>query len=318
MTTEASGFRKRLRAMAASLVIGAGALWGGQALAWGPVGHDVIVEVAYARLAARDPVLARKFDQILDGGDGLHESYTDKTGALKECRAMTRTTLANWPDCVRYGPASGITAAFHFDDARQCTTVPPFPPPDDYCEDGACGTRALERYIEALKAPQTSARDRAVALAFIIHIVGGLHQPRHAEDNDDRGGNAVSIALAPGAIPSLGHNPDNLHALWDAPLVFAPVGREGDAVPLIQALADERAKPWGQPNPDAWVAEAHGIARQAYQALKVVLPCDAGAFNGGAITAAYVSRFTPNVTNQLARASVRLTDLLARILPRVP
>ena len=39
--------------------------------------------------------------------------------------------------------------------------------------------------------PQALPRERNEALKWVVHLVGDLHQPLHAADNDDRGGNGV-------------------------------------------------------------------------------------------------------------------------------
>jgi hypothetical protein len=57
---------------------------------------------------------------------------------------------------------------------------------------------------------------RAVALAWVFHLIGDSHQPLHTVQmftreyaNGDRGGNEICIRTAPGQ-PAL-----NLHQLWD-------------------------------------------------------------------------------------------------------
>ena len=46
----------------------------------------------------------------------------------------------------------------------------------------------------------------------MLHFVGDLHQPLHAGDNHDRGGNCVQISL--GGVRST-----NLHSWWDTGVV---------------------------------------------------------------------------------------------------
>ncbi len=317
------------RALLTALVLVA-ALLGptGKALAWGPQGHQIIIDVALARLKADDARLGRKgdaalagrFERILAGGDGLLVEYTDDKGKPQKCAATTAEGLVNWPDCVRYSPQFKATAQFHFDDIAVCTTIPPMPPLSAYCKDGMCGSKGLGDYLKQLTAADTSPRDRAIALAFVIHIVGDLHQPLHAEDNNDAGGNSVTIALGDKAIP--GYDPKNpptkLHGLWDTPMVIAAVGIKDAGIATISALANKNASKWHDSNPDHWVAQSHAIAQLAYQKLQFKPPCGVGKFNGGTIDAAYVSFFAPKVRDQLGKAAVRLSDLLTAALAQVP
>ena len=48
-----------------------------------------------------------------------------------------------------------------------------------------------------------------MALAFLVHFVGDLHQPMHAGDHDDLGGNKV-----PANYGLIGGR-TNLHSIWD-------------------------------------------------------------------------------------------------------
>ena len=46
---------------------------------------------------------------------------------------------------------------------------------------------ALKDFSEKVKDPSLSREERALALRYIIHIVGDLHQPLHAGRAEDRG-----------------------------------------------------------------------------------------------------------------------------------
>ena len=56
----------------------------------------------------------------------------------------------------------------------------------------------------------TAPADRVRALAFLIHFVGDLHQPLHAGEKGDKGGNDVHVSYGIYAPPKL-----NLHSVWD-------------------------------------------------------------------------------------------------------
>jgi hypothetical protein len=78
---------------------------------------------------------------------------------------------------------------------------------------------AIEHNVRTLKESDPQSKDAALAIAMLIHFVGDVHQPMHATDRDDRGGNGVLIAgvpftdLWPGTVP-------NLHAFWDKAFRF--------------------------------------------------------------------------------------------------
>lgn len=78
-------------------------------------------------------------------------------------------------------------------------------------------------HLSTFRNRKNSAEERAVALSWIIHQVGDIHQPLHAAarfcpatPNGDQGGNLIEVPNDNG--------PDNLHAYWDGIL-----GREENA-----------------------------------------------------------------------------------------
>jgi len=60
--------------------------------------------------------------------------------------------------------------------------------------------------------PATGAAEQLVALKFLLHFVGDLHQPLHAADDHDAGGNKKLVA-------GEGVHRGNLHHYWDVEFV---------------------------------------------------------------------------------------------------
>src|SRR4029078_8672889 len=56
---------------------------------------------------------------------------------------------------------------------------------------------ALAESVKTLKTPETSAHQASEALAMVMHFVGDIHQPMHATERNDRGGNGVLIGGVP-------------------------------------------------------------------------------------------------------------------------
>ena len=70
---------------------------------------------------------------------------------------------------------------------------------------------ALEMFSKQLKSKQSSFAEKQLALRFIVHIIGDLHQPFHAGNGKDRGGHDVKLKL-------FCEDP-NLHRVWDSGLI---------------------------------------------------------------------------------------------------
>jgi hypothetical protein len=298
------------RALAVSAaVIGLSASSGAQA--WGPEGHSLIMHIAYNGLAKP---LQQRFDAIMAGGDIDHayDHFDRKKGRMvhENCQAHNLDQLANWADCVRYdkgNPHFASTAAYHFDDIPLCGA----PPKSEYCKDGACGTEALKHYYGVLRDARRPANERLEALAWVVHLVGDLHQPLHSITNgtpesSDNGGNGV-VVTGPGGAP-------NLHSFWDSGLIRLSYATPAAALQSLTADAKAKEAAWGsQMNPDLWARDAHAIASEAYAGLKPPPPCNAKSFRT-TIDQNYVNRFKPKVRQQLGMAAVRLRNLLRSAL----
>ena len=70
---------------------------------------------------------------------------------------------------------------------------------------------ALESFEKDLGSNKSSPDQKKVALRFIIHLIGDLHQPLHVGYNKDKGGNSVGLKWF--------GEPTNLHRVWDEHLI---------------------------------------------------------------------------------------------------
>lgn len=156
--------------------------------AWGFEGHRLVAGLAEPLLSAR----ARAETQRL----------------LAQEPGATLTSVATWADEIR-SPATGPWHYVNFpqDDCH-------YDKPRD-CADGACVVEALRAQVDLLKSDADDAR-RLVALKYVVHLVGDVHQPLHAGHREDKGGNLFQIQL---------HGQGrNLHALWDTGMIMAHAG----------------------------------------------------------------------------------------------
>ncbi len=154
-----------------------------QALSWGSEGHQVIAKLAESQLTPK----AR-----------------DEVGRLLAAEPdATMASASTWADEHR-NPA---TAPWHYVNFPRgvCTYVG-----ERDCPDGKCVVAAINKQVEILG---SSAPDdkKLLALKYVIHFVGDVHQPLHAGYGDDRGGNSYQLqAFMRGS---------NLHAVWDTGLI---------------------------------------------------------------------------------------------------
>jgi hypothetical protein len=266
------------------------------ALAWGPQGHRSISAIADRLLtpAAHGAVL-----QLL-------ENDRDKFG-----NPSGRTTLESvsvWADEIRGTPADH--PSWHYDDVPVCGSEEKA----RYCPDGQCNTEELKRLTAVLGDTRAPARERNEALKWVVHLVGDIHQPLHAADNGDHGGNLVPVALE--GVHTRGR--ENLHRAWDNDLVLLALHARNRQQPPrdIDALAAEAAnleREVGQGTPDSWARESNNLARNvAYHYPGFA--CNSRPSGLVMLDAAYLDEAGVVVRERLLLAGARLAAVLNKAL----
>lgn len=250
----------------------------GPAFAWGPEGHEIVAHIAADALTGT----ARAKVAVLLGGDARATMMRDST----------------WADEIRDDRPD--TAAWHFVNIEVGSAG--YAAARD-CPGGNCVVFQIEKDARILADARNSPATRAEALRFLIHFVGDIHQPLHAADRDDRGGNLLAV--------SLGGRRTSLHHVWDNDVVAAlgtdpaRVARaiEGGITPAQRAA-------WSGGAPAGWATESFALAERAiYAQLPKTSPGAPVALPGD-----YPRKQRAIVTAQLARAGLRLGALLNRIL----
>ena len=99
------------------------------------------------------------------------------------------------------------------------------------CKLRNCIIEAIAWYVQVLKSPDAPRNEKRIALRFVAHLVGDIHQPLHAGFAEDRGGNSVEVRF--------NGRKENLHSLWDTALVQL---EQGTRRALLKAVCCTR---WG-------------------------------------------------------------------------
>ena len=243
-------------------------------LAWGPEGHEIV-----ARIAAREMTPAAR---------------TEVEALLSGDAAVMMSANANWADEIRQDRPE--TAAWHFVDIELGATR--YVPARD-CPHRDCIVAQIEKDRRILANRRAPLSDRIEALRFLIHFLGDIHQPLHASDDHDRGGNDVAVRL--------GRYRTSLHHLWDGDLVTDL----GDDPARVAAQIDShfsraQKQAWERGTPADWAFESfliaeHDIYAPLHGRKFVVLPRNYGA------------REAPIVRAQLEKAGLRLAYVLDEI-----
>jgi S1/P1 Nuclease len=318
--------------------------------AWNGVGHLMVAKVTYDCL---DEKQRHQAHELLKH----HPHYTTyliknrPTGASEEEWAFLRAST--WPDYVR-GPlpperpdaavvrwnrpgdhyvnipvfAKGVSDAF-------AAQVQARPGQHDVIS-------ALQQRVAELNLKTTAAEDKAVAVSWLMHLVGDIHQPLHcgtlyAEDlfpTGDAGGNGTGVRVGGERV--------RLHSYWDGLLgrsigTLAEIKDTAEHAELAYKLAGPGAaqlindhprdgleelkntdfKGWAGESSELAVKVAYWHGAIAEIAVKVPPGFDAPVPEAAKeVPDGYAKRAAEVARRRAALAGYRLSDLLRRHLPK--
>ena len=255
-------------------------------------GHQTVARIAMANVTPRTARAVRRIlaDQALLG--------------TPECPAGNAADAAVWADCIkplkdaagksRFGYAYG----WHFQDVNVCRPFDLTPA----CKDGNCVSAQIERDVTLLRSRTTSRAERVRALAFLLHFVGDLHQPLHAGEKDDQGGNKIAAAYGIYAPARF-----NLHSVWDGTLAERAITSGPTLVRRFPA-AERRRIAAGTVTD--WSRESWRVSREVVYAS--ALGGDGCGPNPARVTLdeATIARIVPTARLEVERGGLRLAKLL--------
>ena len=270
------------------------------AFAWSARGHTMVGDIATQFLtpAATLAVADLLRDDLLADG--------------KPSGRATLGQVASWPDELRATPEQRATGVYHYDDEPICGV----PDRKVYCADGKCGTAWFAKQLAILKDPTQPKRARNEALKWITHLVGDLHQPLHASDHDDKGGNDVKITFfgkrSDDPVDGKPQSPYNLHTAWDRLIPYRMFDERGG---YDRFLADQPGagtrKAWEVGDIDSWTDESFVLARDfLYPKLPTAFVCEKPVTDVVAVDEAYYRPAADVAAIQLKKAGVRLAKVL--------
>jgi hypothetical protein len=307
-----------------------------RALAWGEMGHRTVAAIAWKYMT---PKARAKVEALLaqDSGDTLTPpDFINRAVWADKFRDGDRATK---------GPAYSGTSNWHFVDvpyakvtgleAARAAEPGACPHPDlpagvaagaaGQAPADSCIIDKIRQFEAELYNPATPVKEQILALKFIEHFVGDIHQPFHAIDDDDKGGNCVSVVE--GAKGS-----ESLHTYWDTGVIYELMGIPQPAVfdynapsaisnaqieafagTLTAGVTPAQKAAWEQDDPAQWAAESAVRAREAgYHLGAATLPTCAADNRGAPITPpeGYNAKAQAVAKEQLEKAGVRLAMVL--------
>lgn len=260
--------------------------------AWGTEGHRVTGIVASELLTPRARI---RLNQIIPGGDIAEISlYMD----------------INRKELSEKIPGS---EKWHYDNQPVCKTLT-FA---QYCPNDDCASAKLPVVFNALKdgaAAPSPLADRAMALRFLVHMIGDIHQPLHAADDGDLGAN-LKFVLIPESDQGR-----RLHGVWDTDIVKRALRGVGDAAYAKELLArfKDKIPAWQSGTVRDWMTESHSLSKLFTYGTLPKFECGkewpSTIVTPVALPEEYMARAADLVPTQLAKAGARIAWMLNQAL----
>lgn len=261
--------------------------------AWADKGHKMVASIALRQLdqAEREKILS-----ILKHHPRWKEEFADRMPEeIRNGDAATQLEwsfqqAAIWPDIAREYQ-NDVRDKFHrstwhyinhgiFLDEKEAEHFKKeFPTGSFQVPDKVEGVtnviQALKFTRRAMKpSDKTSDEDRAVYLAWVMHLIGDLHQPMHSTSlyssklfpTGDRGGNEIALVQR-----------SNLHALWDSFPGSGKVSLKEARDEALTLMIDEEHKKQGeaargQLDEETWLKESQQLAQTYVYTDEVLAP----------------------------------------------
>lgn len=282
-----------------------------QTYAWNRATHMVTGAIAYRELQTTSPQITARLVAILRQHPEFQQRWASKLNdpALSDDDRNQYLFMlaARWPDDVRgnaydhptwhyinyiYAPEQGM--------ARTDTTL-------------ATGENILQAFEQNRQILRSNAPDsvKAIALCWLFHLTGDVHQPLHASalvdkqfPEGDRGGNLFKIKVM------MSSQTINLHSFWDGMLLGADDFQSvrNLAVQIRQSDSRNQLPPFGNRTITDWSKESFQLAQDNVYRSNTLQP---GSDQEGAVLPAdYVATVKPIAQRQVALAGYRLADEL--------
>jgi nuclease S1 len=232
------------------------------AYGWGDKGHRIVATLADTHLTEHARQEVRK---LLPAGTTLADAavWPDKEG--RRITDLDQLHHVSIPD-----NATG------YDQERDCKAR-------------NCMVEALKWFTPVVADTKAPINLRRIALRYVAHLVGDMHQPLHAGRREDRNGTDI--------IVNYRAQTNNLHLFWDINIVEMEEGTAEQIAKRLEAgtTMEERTE-WQSGDPKTWTDESFRLSRSYAYTLGESME----------LSDEYVATALTIVRRRLVQAGVRL------------
>ncbi len=261
-----------------------------QLWAWGTEGHRVSGLIAQDLLTAKTRI---RVNELMQGAELADISlYMD----------INRKELSEkYPGSEKW----------HYDNEPVCKTRTY----EEYCKNRDCASARIPEMFSILQDSSAPGEKRVMALRFLVHMVGDIHQPLHAADDDDLGGNLKFVLIPESPMGR------RLHGVWDTDLVKRALRGVSDAdyaQNLLKKHRETDIPAWQAGELRDWMKESHSLSKLVTYSKLPNFAC--GKEWPSTIVApvtlpeTYLADAAETIPMQLAKAGARIAWLLNEAL----
>ena len=236
------------------------------AYGWGDKGHRIVAILADTHLTAQ---AREEVGKLLPAGTTLADAavWPDREG--RQITEFDRLHHVSIPDDVA-----------GYDQERDCKAR-------------NCMVEALNWFTSIITDVKVPINVRLIALRYVAHLVGDMHQPLHAGRQEDRNGTDITVSYR--------GETNNLHLFWDINVVEMAEGSPEElARKLDESITRKQRAKWQSGEPKTWTDESFRLSRSNAYTLGESME----------LSDEYVATALTIVRRRLAQAGVRLGWLL--------
>ena len=242
-------------------------------LSWGVTGHRTIGKIAENHLTAK----AKAAVQELLGGASMAD-------------------VSTWADEVRSSPEYRSTGPWHFLNLPLGLTYPEFSKQVEGMSEANVYS-ALQKCEQELTDKGTTREQKVIALKFVIHLIGDLHQPMHVSRAEDKGGNTIQLNYEGKGL--------NLHSLWDTYLLEHQGLSYEQLAEKYSPVSPQQIQQWQSAPLMKWIWESYEISSKLY--------AEVDAMKGRSIGDDYYKAHIAVIGTRIQQAGIRLAGVLNEI-----
>ncbi len=260
---------------------------------WGANGHRIVAKICYDNLSD-------KARAAVD--EALGDNYLEQ--------------VSNWPDYIKSERGWSFASPWHYMTVQPDQTVAQYidetakDPQIDHVMEGIDlmiqilrddqeALNQLQALMDKNKVEHLAGNPKATALAFLIHLIGDIHQPLHVGKNRDQGGNKIEVLYF--------SERQNLHSIWDSNIIEHEKLSYTEFSAFVEKHTRAKKADWEHDPVIEWARESIELREKIYNTLYDYTDRESGlpSFSWN-----YQHDFIPLVEERLGAAGYRSAALL--------